>query len=75
MVDRLLRYLFACGIAIAAASGCTTRQMYATGQEWQRNQCNRIIDNVERNRCLEQVNTSYENYKRQNEALNKQAPH
>jgi hypothetical protein len=31
-----------------------------------------MIDNVERSRCLEQLNTSYEDYKRQTEELKKQ---
>jgi hypothetical protein len=72
VAKRLVRYFSAFGIAIAAASGCTSQQMYSTGQEWQRNECNRIIDNLERSRCLEKVNTHYEDYKRQREALKKQ---
>lgn len=71
VANRLVQYLLACGIAILALSGCTTQQAYSAGQEWQRNQCNRMIDNAERNRCLEQMNTSYTDYKRQTEELKK----
>jgi len=67
MAEHLVQNLFACGIAIVITSGCTTQQAYSTGQEWQRNQCNRIIDNAERSRCLEKTNTPYQDYKRQTE--------
>ena len=64
---------FACAVmVIANFSGCTTQQAYSASQEWQRNQCNRIIDNAERSRCFERANTTYEDYKRQNEALKQQ---
>jgi hypothetical protein len=49
----------------AAASGCTWQQGYASGQAWQRNACNRLPEQIERDRCLGQTNTSYEDYKRQ----------
>jgi len=72
MANRLAQNLVACGVAIVASSGCTTQQAYSAGQEWQRNQCNRMIDNAERSRCLDQLNTSYADYKRQTEELKKQ---
>lgn len=72
MAKRVIQHFLACGIAIAASSGCTAQQAYSSGQEWQRNQCNRIIDNAERNHCLEKTNTSYEDYKLQTEVLKKQ---
>jgi len=63
--------LACCSLAIVVTTGCTTQQAYITGQEWQRNQCNRIVDNVERSRCIEQINMPYEDYKRQADALKK----
>ena len=47
-----------------AATGCTAQQAYHAGQSWQRNQCDRIVDNVERNRCLDRSRTSYDEYRR-----------
>ncbi len=74
LVKHLRLYgLACCSLAIVVTTGCTTQQAYITGQEWQRNQCNQMIDNAERNRCLEQMNTSYEDYKRQTEELKKQS--
>lgn len=46
-------------------SGCSSQQIYNSGQAWQRNECNKIIDGQERSRCLANSNTSYEDYKRQ----------
>lgn len=75
VVDRLRLNgcaMIICSLAtVVMITGCTTRQAYITGQEWQRNQCNRIVDNVERSRCIEQSNMSYEDYKRQTESLKK----
>jgi len=72
LVKHLRLYgLACCSLAIVVTTGCTTQQAYITGQEWQRNQCNRIVDNVERSRCIEQINMPYEDYKRQADALKK----
>lgn len=57
------------GSAMAAllltGTGCTTQQLYNTGQAWQRNECNRLMDQQERSRCLSSTSTSYEAYKQQ----------
>lgn len=60
-------------ISIAAAigltvSGCTAQQLYSTGQSWQRNECTRMLDQLERERCLSNANTPYEAYKKQSGA-------
>jgi hypothetical protein len=52
-------------IVLGAASACTSQQMYASGQGYQRNQCERLPDMGERQRCLEKANVSYEEYKRE----------
>jgi len=53
---------------LAIASGCTTEQAYNSAQAWQRNECNKIVDSIERERCLERTNTGYGDYKRQTES-------
>ena len=56
------------GVAAAlAASGCTSQQAYYSGQAWQRNECNKIAEDGERERCMSRTNTPYEDYKRQTE--------
>jgi hypothetical protein len=55
-------------VAISVAgSGCTAQQAYYAGQTWQRNECSKIADSTERERCMGSTNTSYETYKRQTE--------
>jgi hypothetical protein len=50
-------------------AGCADRQLYETGQAYQRNQCNQMLDMGERQRCLEKADVSYEKYKKETEAL------
>lgn len=52
-------------IVLGAVSACTSQQRYASGQNYQRNQCERLPDMGERQRCLEKANMSYEEYKRE----------
>ena len=49
------------------SSGCTAQQAYETGQAWQRNKCDRIVDFEERRRCLEAADVPYDSYRRQTE--------
>lgn len=48
-------------------SACTAEQAYGTAQAWQRNQCNKLPDKAEFDRCMSSTNTTYESYKRQTE--------
>jgi hypothetical protein len=47
---------------------CTAEQAYGSGQAWQRNQCARIPDKAEYDRCMGKAETSYDSYKRQSES-------
>ncbi|MDP3331339.1 MAG: hypothetical protein Q8S55_04990, partial [Methylococcaceae bacterium] len=60
--------LFLAFIAIVGLPSCSSQQLYGVGQEWKKNECNKIIDMQERNRCMSSTKTSYEDYKRQSEA-------
>jgi hypothetical protein len=44
---------------------CTAEQAYGSGQAWQRNQCARIPDKAEYDRCMGKADTSYHSYKRE----------
>ena len=48
-------------------SACTAEQAYYAGQTWQQNECNKIVDREQRDRCLSSAGGSYEAYKRQTE--------
>lgn len=52
-------------ILIGLFSGCTSQQLYNTGQAYQRNQCLHLPDQGEREKCLNYTSTTYENYKRE----------
>ncbi len=45
-------------------SACTTEQAYYTAQGWKRNQCNKLPDKAEFDRCMSNTNAAYESYKR-----------
>ena len=64
---RFSPHLFAL-IAALVLPSCSSQQLYGAGQEWQKNECNKIMDMQERNRCMSSAKTSYEDYKRQSDA-------
>ena len=51
--------------AVLLLAGCAGEQMFATGQAWQRNQCQQMPDDAQRARCLERADTRYEDYRRE----------
>ena len=51
--------------AILVLAGCSGEQAYNTGQAWQRNQCARVADKAEYDRCMAGASGSYESYKRE----------
>jgi phage terminase small subunit len=71
---RLLPPLLSTLLATAAAAGCTTQTAYQTGQEWQRQQCLKLQDRDERQRCEKSNATSYERYREEAEAARHSAP-
>jgi hypothetical protein len=54
-------------LILLTATGCTSRQVYDTGQSYQRNRCERLLDQAERQRCLERAGTTYDDYKQETE--------
>ena len=50
-----------------AATGCTSKQIYDANQGWQHRECNKIADQTERDRCMQDASASYEDYKRKTE--------
>ena len=63
-------FLILASVTLAALLvGCSTEQFYASGQNWQRNECNKLLDSQERGRCLKNADASYDSYKRQAESL------
>lgn len=63
----IVRTLIAC-CALLALSGCSGRQLYDGASGWRENECNRIVDVAERERCLETARLDYERYRRERDA-------
>lgn len=70
-MPKLMTRPCAAALLCALIAGCSTEQAYYSGQAWQRNECNRIPDQSERERCLSRLGTSYDEYKRQSEPARK----
>ena len=60
--------LAAAAVVSFATAGCTWQQFYSAGQEWQRNACNRLLEQAERDRCLANSSMSYDDYRRRTDA-------
>lgn len=55
--------LLIAGAALAAA--CSSEQIYNAGAGWRRNECNRIGDAQQRDRCLkEEADRPYDAYRK-----------
>ncbi len=48
-------------------AGCSAEQAYHAGRGWQQNQCMRIADKAEYDRCMAGAGQSYDSYKRESE--------
>lgn len=48
---------------LLSVAGCSTQQLYSTGQSWQRQECLRLPDLAERDRCLRSTARSYDEFR------------
>ncbi len=55
-------------ILASAVTGCSSTQWYGAGQAWQRNECTKIPDAEQRQRCFASTAMSYDEYQRQQAA-------
>lgn len=44
---------------LLVAAGCATDPKLASAREWQRAECNRIINNESRDRCMRRIDDDY----------------
>lgn len=49
----------------AGLAACGTEQAYNSMKGWQRNECNKRIDNREREQCLKDADQSYGDYQKE----------
>lgn len=59
--------LLACTITILALlpAACSSRGVYDSAQGWRQQQCDKMLDNTARARCLEEANRDYDSYRKQ----------
>jgi hypothetical protein len=55
-------------VATLALGGCGSRTLYHSVQGWQQQECRKINDHAERQRCLASHARSYDEYSREREA-------
>lgn len=66
---RLLVAVLFLGIA---CTGCSNKELYKAGRGWQHTECQKIVDNEERARCMEAANKSHEQYEKEREEIREQ---
>lgn len=52
-------------------AGCSSQQLYATGQGWQKQECQKILEREQRVRCEQSAATSFERYQAEAAAAQK----
>ena len=69
----MMRIAIACLLFLVAcaSSGCNSEQLYAMGRATQRNQCEHMPDQYQRESCLHDASMSHDEYKRESEAIPK----
>jgi hypothetical protein len=57
-----------CSLTIVfLAAACSNEQTYNSLKGWQKNECNKRVDNRDREQCLRDADTSYDEYRKQTE--------
>jgi hypothetical protein len=54
--------------ALLILPGCSSREIYQSGIGWRQSECEKILDGVERARCMETANKDYDSYERERTA-------
>jgi hypothetical protein len=57
------RRLYALTLAVSLAYGCTSEQVYNSAQGWRRNECYKLADLAQRERCLKEADRPYDAYR------------
>jgi hypothetical protein len=65
---RIITSILSAALAVMLGA-CSSQQLYATGQQWQKQQCSRYADRDERSRCEKNAaGMSYDSYKAESDA-------
>ena len=56
---------------VVALAGCSSQQLYANGQGWQKQECQKMPEREQRTRCEQSAATSFEHYQAEAAAAKK----
>ena len=56
---------------VLCLAGCSSQQLYASGQGWQKQECQQVLDREQRTRCEQSAATSHERYQADTAAAKK----
>jgi hypothetical protein len=65
---------FPLAVAFVLMAGCSSQQLYIVGQGWQKQECQKLADMAERQRCEKSTAMSYERYKAEADAAKNPKP-
>lgn len=62
-----MKYASLAAIAVAALLqyGCSNRQVYESAAGWRQAECNKLLDDAARARCIATANRDYDTYRKQ----------
>lgn len=63
--------LLASLVSMTMLGGCSTQQAYNTGQAWRQNECNKLTDMSERQRCMKDAGQPYDAYQKDVDSIKK----
>ncbi|MEO8007950.1 MAG: hypothetical protein ABI728_05450 [Betaproteobacteria bacterium] len=52
-------------LSIGVVAGCSGRQIYQSAAGWRQNECQKILEDGERARCMQQANKDFDTYSRE----------
>jgi len=52
-------------VALLALAGCTEQQVYQSAQGWRRTECQKLLDNAQRARCMAEADRDFQSYSRE----------
>jgi hypothetical protein len=64
----ILKSILFIAAVLLTLNGCSNREVYNSLQGAKQNECNKIVDNNERQRCFENANKNYDRYQQQKDA-------
>ena len=62
-----MRVYLLCSVMLAALpiTGCTGRQVYDSAAGWRQSECNKILDDAARAKCMETASKDYDRYRKE----------